>query len=94
MHKKVLNRCLIYALLILGIATSCSTTKVLSEDQLRLKSNVVEVTNADEHPDFKGESNISNYVQQKSNTYFIKTKKGGWNPFIYVYNWANGKGKG
>lgn len=94
MHKKVLNRCLIYAILILGIATSCSTTKVLSEDQLRLKSNVVEVTNADEHPDFKGESNISNYVQQKSNTYFIKTKKGGWNPFLYVYNWANGKGKG
>lgn len=94
MYKKVLRNVLIWCILILGIASSCSTTRVLTEDQLRLKSNVVEVTNSKDYPDYKGQSNIGNYVRQKANTYFIKTKKGGWNPFLYVYNWANGKDKG
>ncbi len=91
MSRKILNCCIIAVILLMGIISSCSTTRVLSEDQLRLKSNVVEVVNADEYPDFKEESSIDKYVRQKANTYFIKTKKGGWNPFLYVYNWGNGK---
>lgn len=78
----------------MGILSSCSTTRVLTGDQLRLKSNVVEVTNSKDYPDYKGQSNIDNYVRQKANTYFIKTRKGGWNPFLYVYNWSNGKNDG
>ncbi|HIZ86030.1 MAG TPA: BamA/TamA family outer membrane protein [Candidatus Coprenecus stercoravium] len=72
---------------------SCSTTKMLTEDQSRLASNTVTVVNKKEHPEYQ-DSKIDNYIRQKANTYFIKTKKGGWNPFLYVYNWTNGKGGG
>ena len=68
MYKKVLRNVLIWCILFLGIASSCSTTRVLTEDQLRLKSNVVEVTNSKDYPDYKGQSNIGNYVRQKANT--------------------------
>ena len=77
----------------LVMVSSCSTTKVLTEDQTRLKSNVVTVVNRKEHPEYQN-LQIEKYIYQKENTYFIKTKRGGWNPFLYVYNWTNGKGKG
>ncbi len=77
-------------LLLLG---GCSTTKVLEEGTCRLKSNVVDVENAKQYPDYKT-SELDKYIKQKPNTYFFKTKKGGWNPFLYVANWTNGKGKG
>ena len=77
-------------MLLLG---SCSTTKVLTGDQTRLKSNVITVVNKKEHPEYQ-DSQLDNYIRQQANTYIIKTRRGGWNPFIYVYNWTNGKGKG
>lgn len=82
-----------FSVLAVCIMASCSTTKILSEDQTRLKSNVVTVVNKKEHPEFQ-DPTLDNYVRQKSNTYFIKTKRGGWNPFLYISNWTNGKGKG
>lgn len=89
-----MNRTIIAIILVIAILLpSCSTTKRLAEGETRLKSNVVTISNKKEYPDYKG-SEIEDYVRQKSNTYFIKTKKGGWNPFLYVYNWDNGKGKG
>ncbi len=82
-----------YFLLILTaallLAASCSTTKVLPEDKYRLKSNVITVENAKEYRDYNT-SQIDKYIRQKPNTYFIKTKKGGWNPFLYVANWTTG----
>lgn len=72
---------------------ACSTTRVLTGEQTRLKSNVITIVNKKENPSFD-DSQLDNYVYQKANTYFIKTKRGGWNPFLYVYNWSNGKGKG
>ena len=77
-------------LILLG---SCSTTRVLSDNQTRLKSNVITIVNKNGHPEYQ-DTQLDNYIHQKANTYFIKTKRGGWNPFIYVYNWTNGKGKG
>lgn len=65
---------------------SCSTTKVLQEDQTRLASNNVVITNDKKFNAGK----IEQYISQKPNTYFIF----GWNPFLNVYNWSNGKGKG
>ena len=79
--------------LLVSLLASCSTTRILSEDQTRLKSNVVTVVNRKDYPDFQDHT-LDNYVRQKANTYFIKTKRGGWNPFLYVANWTNGKGKG
>ena len=77
------------------LLTSCSTTRSLPEGTYRLKSNVVRITNLKEHPEYRDEGyGVENYIRQKPNTYFIKTKKGGWNPFLYVYNWTNGKGRG
>ncbi len=75
------------------LISSCSTTKVLTEDQTRLKSNVITILNRKDHPEFQ-DFQLDKYVYQEANTYFIKTRRGGWNPFLYVYNWTNGKGKG
>lgn len=63
------------------LASSCSTTRSLSKDQQRLVSNKIKVDN-DKHFDV---SELTPYLKQKP---------GGWNPFIYVYNWENGKGRG
>lgn len=69
--------------------SSCSTTKVVPDESYRLMENKVKVLNAKAYPK-SVPNDISNYVQQKPNSYFI----GKWNPFIYVYNWSNGKDDG
>lgn len=61
--------------------SSCSTVKVLQEGERRLVSNKIEVTN-DKKFNTEG---LQPYIKQKSK---------GWNPFLYVYNWQNGEGKG
>lgn len=63
---------------------SCSTTRVLKEGEYSLARAKVNVLN---DKDFK-EGELTPYIQQKPNSYFIF----GWNPFVSVYNWANGKG--
>ena len=67
-------------------AISCSTTRVLQDDQYRLSKNKIEVTNDKSF----NITQLQPYIQQKPNSYFIF----GWNPFLNVYNWSNGKGKG
>lgn len=68
------------------LAASCSTTKMLRDGEYRLAMNKVQVTN-DKH--FNGKS-LEPYIQQYSGPSFIR----GWHPFLCVYNWQNGKGKG
>lgn len=89
--RYILFSCL--SVLAISLMASCSTTRILSEDQTRLKSNVVTVVNRKDFPEFQ-DAGLDNYVRQKANTYFIKTRRGGWNPFLYVANWTNGKGGG
>lgn len=66
-------------------AASCSTTKVLQDGEYSLSQTRVRING-------KGvkESDITPYIKQKPNSNFIF----GWNPFVSVYNWSNGKGKG
>ena len=65
---------------------SCSTTRVLQDDQFRLSRNRIRIEN-----DKKFNPNLLQpYLKQKPNSYFVF----GWNPFLSVYNWQNGKGKG
>ena len=64
---------------------SCSTTRVLQDNEYRLAKNSIEVTNDKR---FNTEQ-LQPYLKQKPNAYFIF----GWNPFLNVYNWQNGKGK-
>ncbi len=73
-------------LILLGLAAaSCSTTKVLADGEYSLSQTHVKISG-------KGvkESDITPYIKQKPNSNFIF----GWNPFVSVYNWSNGKGKG
>ena len=72
--------------LVLLAALSCSTTRVLQEGEYRLARNRVEVTNDSRF----NLSEIEPYLKQKPNSYFIF----GWNPFLNVYNWQNGKNGG
>ena len=65
---------------------SCSTTRVLQDGEYRLQKNKITVTN-DRH---FNTNNIEPYIKQSPNSYFIF----GWNPFLNIYNWSNGKGKG
>ncbi len=68
------------------LITSCSTTKLLQEGEYRLASNSVVIEN-----DSKFSTNeVSPYIKQKSNSYFIF----GWNPFLNLYNTQNGKDGG
>lgn len=68
------------------IAASCSTTKVIPEGESRLKANRIIVENSKEYP----ASDLQSYLKQKPNTSYIF----GWNPFLNIYNWKNGKNRG
>ena len=60
---------------------SCSTTRTLNDDQYRLAGNKIEISNnRDFNPDIL--------------TPYLKQKHRAWSPFLVVYNWTNGKGKG
>ncbi len=61
---------------------SCSTTRVLKEGEYRLTRNKIKVENDKEF----NSSQLNKYLKQNEGL--------GWSPFLYVYNWANGKGKG
>ena len=65
---------------------SCSTTRVLHDGQFRLAGNEISVTNDNTF----NTNQIEPYIKQRPNSYFIF----GWNPFLNVYNWSNGKGRG
>lgn len=71
-----------YLLLVAALAlSSCSTTRILGEDQARLTRNNVIVSS-------------SKKFNTGELTTYIKQKGSGWSPFMCVYNWQNGKGKG
>ena len=63
-------------------AASCSTTRVLADGEYRLASNSVEF---DGKPDGLSSSDISSYIKQQANSYFIF----GWSPSLNIYNWSN-----
>ena len=75
-----------FGLILLIAVAGCSTTKVLSTDEVRLSENKVVITNDEKY----NPSSLTPYIKQKSNYYVI----GHWHPLLYVYNWQNGQGKG
>ena len=77
---------LILYMLCAAIAVSCSTTRMIPEGESRLKANKITVENSRSYP----ASELQPYIKQKPNSSFIF----GWNPFLNIYNWQNGKGKG
>ncbi len=64
------------------ILASCSTTRALQDGEYRLTKNRIRIENDREF----NPSQLSKYLKQNENL--------GWSPFLYVYNWTNGKGKG
>ena len=64
---------------IIMVAGSCSTTRALQEGEYRLTRNRIDITNDN---DFNT-NQLTPYLQQRVDT---------WNPGLYIYNWANGKG--
>ena len=84
-------RHIIYNIFLLAVAASvllpsCSTTRVLQDDQYRLEKNKIVVTNDKNF----NVNDIEPYIKQSPNPYFIF----GWNPFLNIYNWSSGKGNG
>ena len=75
---------ILLACLALLAAFSCSTTRVLQDEQYRLARNKIVVTNDKEF----NTNSLEPYLKQKPNPSILF----GWNPFLYVYNWSNGKG--
>lgn len=69
-----------------SVICSCSTTRVLQDGEFRLARNNVTVVNDKSF----NTNQIEPYLKQKPNSYLIF----GWNPFLNLYNWSNGKGKG
>lgn len=85
MKKSRISKILAFIFIILS-ATSCGTVKMLPEGTTRLKDNKIKIANSTKFH----ESNLEPYIRQKSNTNFIFAI----NPFLHIYNWSNGKGKG
>ena len=78
---------IVFSLMALAFsAISCSTTRVLQDDQYRLAQNEIVVTNNKRF----NTGDLSPYIQQKANPSVIFD----WNPFLSVYNWSTGKGNG
>jgi len=75
------------------LSAACTTVKNVPEGSCRLTANVVDIIEEDTAVPLDP-SEVTNYILQKPNSYVIKGKKGGWNPFLYIYNWDNGRGKG
>ena len=77
----------IFAAAILALAAiSCSTTRVLQEDEYRLTANKIKVTNDKKF----NTGTLTPYLKQKPNPSIFF----GWNPFLSVYNWSNGTDSG
>jgi len=85
MTKLRLGYTLIYTITLL-IVVSCGTVKMLPEGTTRLKDNKIDITNSKKVQ----EADLEPYIRQKSNSNFIFAV----NPFLHIYNWSNGKGKG
>ncbi len=66
-------------------ALSCSTTKVLQDNEYRLSQNKIKVTNDRKF----NTSSLTPYLKQKPNP-----SVWGWNPFLSIYNWSNGNETG
>ncbi len=64
------------------IMASCSTTRALQDGEYRLTKNRIRIENDKEF----NPNQLNKYLKQNENL--------GWSPFLYVYNWTNGKGKG
>ena len=65
---------------------SCSTTKLLPEGTYRLASNKVSFSGKEKLP----AAEVTPYIRQQPNSYILF----GWNPFLYIYNWSDGSGRG
>lgn len=66
---------------------SCSTTKLLPEGTYRLASQKVELTTRNKSLSPGG---FTQYIRQQPNSSIIFD----WTPFLSVYNWSDGSGKG
>ncbi len=73
---------LIYIAVFGLILASCSTTRALQDGEYRLTKNMITVENDREF----NPNQLNKYLKQNEGL--------GWSPFMYVYNWTNGKGKG
>ncbi len=64
------------------ILASCSTTRALQDGEYRLRKNKIKIENDREF----NPNQLNKYLKQNEDL--------GWSPFLYVYNWTNGRGKG
>lgn len=67
------------------LVSSCSTTRALKGDELRLNSNDIVITNDSE---FSPHS-LTPYLRQQPNQSILGVK-----PLLYVYNWSGGSDRG
>ena len=72
----------IFLLTVIMMSASCSTTRILQDGEYRLRKNKITIVNDKEF----NPNQLNKYLKQNDNL--------GWSPFLYVYNWSNGKGGG
>lgn len=83
MDKNIIKYLLAHLILILA---GCSTTRVIPQGESRLAHNEIKILNSKGYE----AASIEPYLKQNPNTYFLL----GWNPFLNIYNWSNGKENG
>ena len=68
------------------VIISCSTVRVLENNESVLQENIIQITNSEQLQP----SDLDQYIRQQPRNSFLF----GWNPFLVIYNWKNGKGGG
>lgn len=77
---------LVIILLCSVFLAACSTTRSLSEGQYRLAGTSLSV---DSYAEGVSNSQLIPYIKQQPNNSVL-----GFTPFLYIYNWSDGSGKG
>ncbi len=76
----------ILTLILSFVLISCSTVRVVPQGESLLKENRIVVLNSD----LIEPGDLNQYIRQQPNRSLVY----GWNPFLMIYNWSNGKGNG
>ena len=74
-------KCRVLIFSALAVLVSCSTTRVLGEDEYRLEDNTVTI---DSYTSELSTADIKTYIRQQP----VKTLVFGWSPGLSIYNWA------
>ena len=84
-----MKRKFLLPVLLVPLVVSCSVVRSIPDGEYLLRSSKVEIERSAAEDGTLHASALSDYMQQQPNSTLF-----GWNPFMSVYGWSDGSGKG